>query len=115
MNKLSPTENAFSDPAIPSFEYVRDQIASDYEIPHQSRMDMVASINRLEQWFGMPLSMIPASAEFLRHKFKDFHHAQVGASARRVQNVRSLLLRAMRTVGLTTKLAPYLSPLSDEW
>ena len=47
MNNLSRMENAFSDPAIPSFEYVRDQIASDYEIPHQSRMDMVSAINKI--------------------------------------------------------------------
>ncbi|MBT3401439.1 MAG: site-specific integrase, partial [Rhodospirillaceae bacterium] len=67
------------------------------------------------KWFGLPLSMIPANAEFLRQKFKDFHHAQVGTSEHRVRNVRSLLLRAMRTVGLTTKLAPYQSSMSERW
>ncbi len=115
MNNLSTIENAFSDASIPSFEYVRDQIATDYNIPHQRRMDMVSGINRLELWFGMPLSMIPASAAFLRHKFKNFHPVQVGATERRVQNVRSLLLRAMRTVGLTTNLASYQSAMSDVW
>jgi len=115
MNNSDPIENAFSDAAIPSFEYVRDQIASDYDIPHQSRMDMVSAINRLEPWFGMPLSMIPASTDFLRHKFKNFHPAQVGATERRVQNVRSLLLRAMRTAGLSTKLATYQSAMTEDW
>jgi integrase len=108
-------QNPFSSPSIPSFEYVRDQIASDYAIPHQSRMDMVSAINRIEQWFGMPLSMIPASAEFLRHKFRNFHHDQVGTTKKRVQNVRSLLLRAMQTLGLTTKLASYQSAMSEDW
>ena len=107
--------NPFSDPTIPSFEQVRDQIASDYLIAHQSRMDMVSAINRLGVWFDLPLSMIPASAEFLRQKFKTFHHAQVGATQRRVQNVRSLVMKAMRTAGLATKLASYKSPLSKEW
>ena len=109
------SRNAFADPSIPTFEQVRDQIASDYSIAHQERMDMVSAINRLEKWFGQPLSMIPASARFLRQKFKTFHHDQVGATRRRVQNVRSLVLRAMRTVGLTTKLAPYLFPMTKEW
>ena len=115
MTAQPSADNPFSNPSIPSFECVRDQIASDYTIPHQSRMDMVSAINRIEQWFGMPLSMIPASAEFLRHKFKDFHHDQVGATKKRVQNVRSLLLRAMRVTGLTTKLASYQSAMSDDW
>ena len=109
------SSNGFADPSIPTFEQVRDQIASDYSIVHQDRMDMVSAINRLEKWFGQPLSMIPASAKFLRQKFKAFHHDQVGVTRRRVQNVRSLVLRAMRTVGLTTKLAPYQSPMTKEW
>ena len=108
-------ENAFSDPSIPSFEHVRDQIASEYSIAHQSRMDMVSAVNKLAVWFDLPLSMIPANAEFLRQKFKTFHHAQVGATRRRVQNVRSLVVKAMRTVGLTTKLASYKLPLSEDW
>ena len=115
MINLNTTDNAVSDPAIPSFEFVRDRIASDYTIPYQSRMDIVSAINRLEHWFGVPLSMIPANAKFLRQKFKNFHHAQVGTSERRVQNVRSLVMRAMRTVGLTTKFAPYKVSMSEDW
>ncbi len=115
MNKMSVLENAFADAAIPSFEFVRDQIAADYDIPHQSRMDMVSAINRLALWFERPLSMIPANAAFLRQLFKDFHPAQVGATERRVQNVRSLLLKALRTAGLNTNLAPYQTPMSETW
>jgi integrase len=115
MNELSPMENAFADASIPSFEVVREQIAADYSIPHQLRMDMVSAINRLETWFDRPLSMIPASAAFLRQLFRNFHPAQAGVTERRVQNVRSLLLRAMRTVGLSTKLANYQTAMSDSW
>ena len=112
---LMTSSNAFSASSIPSFEQVRDQIASDYSIDHQRRMDMVSAINRLEKWFDMPLSMIPASAEFLRQRLKHFHHDQVGTTKRRVQNVKSLILRALRTVGLTTKLAPYMCPMTEVW
>ena len=107
--------NPFSDASIPSFEQVREQIASDYSIPHQRRMDLVSALNVLGKWFGLPLSMIPANAEFLRQKFKNFHHVQAGVSRRRVQNVKSLALRAMRTVGLSTKLAPYQSTMTKAW
>ena len=107
--------NPFSDPSIPSFEQVREQIASDYSIPHQRRMDLVSALNVLGKWFGLPLSMIPANAKFLRQKFKNFHHVQAGVSRRRVQNVKSLALRSMRTVGLSTKLAPYQFNMTKVW
>jgi integrase len=108
-------DNPFSDPSIPSFEQIRDRIASDYSILRQRRMDMVSAINRLPDWLGLPLSMIPANTEFLRQKFKNFHHDQAGVTKRRVQNVRSLLMRAMRCLGLPTTLASYQSHMSDEW
>jgi integrase len=107
--------NPFSDPSIRSFEHVRDEIGSDYAIPHQRRMDLVSALNSLGKWFGQPLSMIPANAEFLRQKLKNFHHAQAGVSPRRAQNVKSLALRAMRTVGLSTKLAPYQFTMTKIW
>jgi integrase len=107
--------NDFSASSIPSLEEVRDQITSDYSIDHQRRMDMVSAINNLAKWFDMPLSMIPANAEFLRQRFKHFHHDQVGITKRRLQNVRSLILRALRTAGLTTKLAPYMFPMTMDW
>jgi len=112
---IMTSNNAFSDPSIPSFEWVQDKIASDYSIPHQERSDLASAINTLEKWSGLPLSMIPANGEFLRQIFKNFHHAQVGASKRRVQNVKSLLQKAMRKVGLSTKLAPYMTPMTDVW
>jgi len=115
MNNLSPMENAFADTSIPSFEFIRDQIASDYDITRQSRMDMTSAIGRLEAWFDRPASMIPASAAFLRQLFRNFHPAQAGVTERRVQNVRSLLLRSMRTVGISTKLASYQTAMSDTW
>ena len=71
-------------PHCKSIEWVRAQIASDYSIAHQRRMDLVSALNMLSKWSGLPLSMIPANAEFLRQKFKNFHHVQVGASKRRV-------------------------------
>ena len=36
--------NPFSDPNLPSLEWLRDTIAARYDIPHQRRMDMVLSV-----------------------------------------------------------------------
>lgn len=107
--------NPFCDTAIPTMEWLRDTIASRYENPHQRRMDMVSAINMLAKWNNQPLSMIPASAAFLRQFFHNFHHIHAGVSKRRVGNVKSLLLAAMREVGLSTKLSSYQSKLTPEW
>ena len=70
MNQLNKPTNAFSDPAIPTLEQVRDRLATGYTIPHQRRMDMVSAINAIGKWLDLPLSIMPASAEFLRQKLK---------------------------------------------
>ena len=115
MAYVKSTENAFSSPDTPTFEWVRDKIASSYEIPRQARMDMISACNTVSRWLDLPLSMIPASAEFLRQKFKNIHHLQAGATERRFQNVKSLLLKCLRQVGLSTKLLPYQAALNADW
>jgi integrase len=78
-------------------------------------MDMVSACNKAGKWFDSPLSAIPASASFLRPKFARLHPDHVGVSQRRIDNVRSLLLRAFRVVGVSTSLQPYGCPLSPQW
>ena len=115
MNHLNKQTNAFSDPAIPTLEQVRDRIATGYTIPHQKRMDMVSAINAIGKWLDLPLSIMPASAEFLRQKLKNENHLTLGVDKRRFQNVRSLVLAALRQAGLSTKLASYQMPMNDTW
>ena len=115
MNHLNMPTNAFGDPAIPTLEQVRDRIATSYTIPHQKRMDMVSAINAIGKWLDLPLSITPASAEFLRQKLKNENHLTLGIDKRRFQNVRSLVLAALRQAGLSTKLASYQMPMNVTW
>ena len=82
MNQLNKPTNAFSDPAIPTLEQVRDRLATGYTIPHQRRMDMVSAINAIGKWLDLPLSIMPASAEFLRQKLKNENHLTLGVDKR---------------------------------
>ena len=107
--------NAFADPNIPSLESARDQIAACTNIPRPSRMDMVSACNAVAKWFDLPLNAIPASTSFLKPKFNRLHPSHVGVSQRRIDNVRSLLLRAFRTVGIATNLQPCGCPMSPAW
>ena len=112
--------NPFVDPNIPSLQWLRDEVAQRYDIPHQRRMDMVSACNMAGKWFHLPLANILANAAFLRKKFGDLHPCHTGDAARqvslrRVQNVRSLIWAAMREAGLSTKLLPYGAKRSREW
>ena len=115
MTAYAPRDNPFSRSDIPTLEWVRNQIASDYSIPHQARMDMVSACNMASSWFNQPLSMIPANARFFELHFRNFHHLKAGVSKRRVQNVKSLLLKCLRLVGLSTNLMPYQAHLDPVW
>ncbi len=59
--------------------------------------------------------MVPASPDFIRRRFKGFHHKQVGVSKGRVANVRSLIMAALRHCGLTNRSGSYLCPLAPPW
>ena len=79
------------------------------------RREIASAINTAASWFTLPLEMVPASASFLRDRFKHVHPARVNVSRRRIQNVRSLLMAGFRAEGITTKLAPYMTEMSPAW
>ena len=76
---------------------------------------MASAIRTLAGWFSLPEENVPASAKFIREKLERVHAITASVSPRRIQNVRSLVLAAMREAGVSTKLAPYASPFSAEW
>ena len=115
MTARAPANNAFSDPSIPSLKQIREKIEFDHSIPYQQRMDMVSAINKAGILFNLPLSAIPANAEFFRQKFAKINHHNVSVSERRLGNIKSLLMRCLRHVGLSTKFLPYQAPMSSEW
>lgn len=113
--KTPDNTNPFSDPQIPSLAWLREHIESHDDLPRQQRRDMASACNTTAKWFGLPLSAIPASPAFLRKRFDRLHPSHVGVSERRIGNVKSLLLRAIREAGLSTALGDYQCPLSPEW
>jgi len=76
---------------------------------------MCSAIRALSRLFERPLTMIPASPDFLRRLFEGAHHIPAGISERRLQNIRSLIMAAFRHVGISSSLAPYGAPLVPEW
>ena len=108
-------KNPFASHDIPTMDAVLKQIEMDYQVPHQRRHDLCSAIRKMETLFGRPLSMIPASADFLRRLFEGTNHITLELSERRLQNIRSLIMAAFRHVRMSTSLAPYGAQLVPEW
>ena len=106
--------NPFADPDLISLSDLIELIDARRDIDHLKRRDMGSAIRTLGKWFGLPLEMIPASAAFIRDKLQKVHPVLQNVSKRRIQNVRSLVLGAMRTQGLCTNMAHYGAPMSTE-
>lgn len=103
------------DPALPSLAELRRRIEARHELPLLRRRDMASAIRTLAGWFNLPEENVPASAKYIRERLERVHTISASVSPRRIQNVRSLVLAAMREVGISTKLASYAAPFSAQW
>ena len=103
------------DPVIPNFADLRQRIEARHDLPLLRRRDMASAIRTLAGWFNLPEENVPASAKYIREKLARVHAITASVSPRRIQNVRSLVLAAMREAGISTKLAPYAAPFRAEW
>ena len=109
------SDNPFADPSLISFAELQQQVWLNDKLSYPRRREIASAINTVATWFKLPLDMIPASTSFLRDRFKHVHPAHVNVSKRRIQNVRSLIMAAFRAEGITTKLAPYMTPMAPAW
>ena len=108
-------QNHFSDTALLSLAELKTRVEQDCKLDARKQREMVSAINTLAKWLNRPAEMIPASATFLRGKFQEIHPAHHHVTKRRLQNIKSLILSAMRSQGLSTKLGSYLAKMSPPW
>jgi len=108
-------QNHFSDTALLSLAELKTRLEQDCKLDARKQREMISAINTTAKWLNLPAEMIPASATFLRGKFQEIHPAHHHVTKRRVQNIKSLILSAMRSQGLSTKLGSYLAKMSPLW
>ena len=108
-------QNHFSDTALLSLAELKTRVEQDCKLDARKQREMVSAINTTAKWLNLPAEMIPASATFLRGKFQEIHPAHHHVTKRRLQNIKSLILSAMRSQGLSTKLGSYLAKMSPPW
>ena len=108
-------QNHFLDTALLSLAELKTRVEQDSKLDARKQREMVSAINTTAKWVNLPAEMIPASATFLRGKFQGIHPAHHNVTKRRVQNIKSLILSAIRSQGLNTNLASYLAKMSAPW
>ena len=107
--------NPFLDADQMSLAELRVRIEADHELSVYKRRDIASACRSLAEWFHLPEASIPASAPYIRERLERVHPTLINVTRRRVQNVRSLILGAMRHLKINTKLAPASAKLSPDW
>ena len=107
-------QNHFSDTALLSLAELKTRLEQDCKLDARKQREMISAINTTAKWLNLPAEMIPASATFLRGKFEDIHPARHHVTKRRVQNIKSLILSAMRSQGLSTKHVSHLQIIDQK-
>ncbi len=106
--------NQFADPTLPTLTDVGAQIQKAENLPATRKASVRSAINTAARWFNLPTSAIPGHPGFLRKLFEGFAPAGAGVTPKRVSNVKSEILFALRHLGLIAK-ASYLAPMRSEW
>jgi hypothetical protein len=89
-------------------------VAKDGLKPQHVR-DMVSAINTFARACNTAPDRIVADVRGLRARFAKLSAAMAGVSEGRWSNVRSLVLAALRTVGIRARAGRYRTVLSPEW
>lgn len=113
MNRLDP--NPFVSPDRVTMSDVIDVVGADATLPLQRRRNLCSSARWLARVLGLEPAGIPAHVTFLRGMFDRLHPEQSGISRKRLQNIRSDILFALRHAGLTGQGRTYMTPLTAEW
>jgi len=65
-------QNHFSDTALLSLAELKTRLEQNCKLDARKQREMISAINTTAKWLNLPAEMIPASATFLRGKFKRF-------------------------------------------
>ncbi len=107
--------NPFTDPAALTLADLIESLVDHPACSPRERRELCSALRSLAKWFGQPPSTVPANLHYIRQRLTRFHPAEAGVSERRLQNVRSLVMKAFRRAGLPAAPSSYLCPLTAEW
>ena len=107
-------KNQFADPALSTLADVAAQILKAEDLSTSRKASVRSAINTAARWFKLPPSATRAHPELLRKLFEGFAPAGASVTPKRVSNVKSDLLFALRHLGFVAG-GSYLAPMAPGW
>ena len=104
----------FSDPNVMKLDQLLERIKTADDLTSNRRSEICSAINVMSKWFNRPLNQILAHPAYLRMLFKSITPATVRVGKKRLANVRSALMFAMRYANTLDEYT-YLAPITPAW
>src|SRR4051812_18052246 len=74
------------------------------DLPDTRKRDLLSALTRVEEMIGLPLAQLPADLSRLRQKLEPLNPIRHGISPKTWANIRSNLLSAIESAGVTPVL-----------
>lgn len=107
--------NPFTTPDQPTLGQVLDAIEADKALPLQRRRNLCSSLRTLGKLMGRDPRYLPGHPRFYRDFFKHLHPEQCGLTKKRISNIKSDVLFALRHTGCIGNGHSYMAPQTFEW
>ena len=110
---LDRSREVFASVAALSLDDLRGRVAAGET--GNARRDMLSALDTAARVFGRPLSSVRATPAAVRDLFGRTAAAEIGISPKRLANVRSDIVKALRLYGETVKAITKRIPLAAAW
>ena len=110
-----PDCNPFTTADQMTLQKVLDNIQADAGLPLQRRRNICSSIRTLGKLMGRDLGYLPAHPGFYREFLKQLHPEHCGLTNKRLGNIKSDVLFALRQTGCIHQGHTYMAPFTSEW
>jgi len=97
-----PSRSPFLYPDQLTLAGLATRITDDQRLPPRRRQDIIAALNTFSRVIGKPLTALPAHPSFLRCFFEAATPVAAGITKETWANIRSLILAALKSVGLAS-------------
>jgi hypothetical protein len=101
--------------AVVTLADVLRRLEADEDLDARRRGEMQSAVRTISRALGADPSLIPAEPRYLRPKLAKLTPAMAGVSPGRLSNVKSLLLKSLKRVGLRSMAGRSREPLAQEW
>lgn len=108
-------DTAFVQPGTPSFAKVMIRIDADTELTSTRRRDILSGLRRVAKALGLPETDVPADAQWLQPRLKNFLPASIGLSAKSWSNALSDVRAGLVRYGFVERRISRTSDLMPGW